>query len=46
MRNHSFSEIAITKQILFSVAFPLVAHTVPDCALGITSGVDAGFVVV
>lgn len=41
----SFSEIAISKQILFSIAFPLVAHTVPDCVLGITAGGGAGYMV-
>lgn len=40
---HSFSEIAISKQILFSIAFPLVGHTVPDCVLGIKAGDVAGY---
>lgn len=40
---HSFGEIAISKQILFSIAFPLVAHTVPDCVLGIKARDVAGY---
>lgn len=43
---HSFSEIAISKQILFSITFLLVAHTVPDCVLGITAGGGTGHVAV